>query len=138
MRVLLNQFRETAPHVLMSADAVGGVWQYSLDLASGLVRRGLAVTVAVLGPAPSEARIAAAERATGARIVATDLSLDWTAETPEAVLDAARALAGLARTLGADLVHLHSPALALADFPVPVAAVCHSCVATWWDAVETG
>ena len=85
MRVLLNQVREMAPHVLMSADAVGGVWQYSLDLASGLVRRGLAVTVAVLGPAPSEARIAAAERATGARIVATDLALDWTAETPEAV-----------------------------------------------------
>jgi glycosyltransferase involved in cell wall biosynthesis len=138
MRVLLNQSRDMAPHVLMSADAVGGVWQYSLDLASGLVRRGLAVTVAVLGPAPSEARIAAAESATGARIVATDLSLDWTAETPEAVLDAARALAGLARTLGADLVHLHSPALALADFPVPVAAVCHSCVATWWDAVEAG
>lgn len=138
MRVLLNQSRETAPHVLMSADAVGGVWQYSLDLASGLVRRGLAVTVAVLGPAPSAARIAAAESATGARIRVTGLPLDWTADTADSVLDAARALAGLATTLRADLVHLHSPAMALADFPVPVAAVCHSCVATWWDAVETG
>ena len=65
MRVLLSPSPAAAPHVLMSADAVGGVWQYSLDLAAGLVRRGLAVTVAVLGPAPSEARIAAAEAATG-------------------------------------------------------------------------
>ncbi len=138
MRVPLSPSPAAAPHVLMSADAVGGVWQYSLDLAAGLVRRGLAVTVAVLGPAPSEARIAAAEAATGARIRATGLPLDWTAATPDAVLGAARALAGLARTLRADLVHLHSPAMALADFPVPVAAVCHSCVATWWDAVETG
>jgi glycosyltransferase involved in cell wall biosynthesis len=138
MRVLLSQSRTTAPHVLMSADAVGGVWQYSLDLASGLVRRGLAVTVAILGPAPSDARIETAARATGARIVATGLPLDWTAAAPGAVLDAAAALAGLAREIGADLVHLHSPAMALADFPVPVAAVCHSCVATWWDAVETG
>ncbi len=138
MRVLLSQSRTTAPHVLMSADAVGGVWQYSLDLASGLVRRGLAVTVAILGPAPSDARIETAARATGARIVATGLPLDWTAATPGAVLDAAAALAGLAREIGADLVHLHSPAMALAAFPVPVAAVCHSCVATWWDAVETG
>lgn len=138
MRVLLSQSRTTPPHVLMSADAVGGVWQYSLDLASGLVRRGLAVTVAILGPAPSDARIETAARATGARIVATGLPLDWTAEAPGAVLDAAAALAGLAREIGADLVHLHSPAMALAAFPVPVAAVCHSCVATWWDAVETG
>lgn len=142
MRVLLNPARQAAaevlPQILMSADAVGGVWQYSLDLAAGLVRRGSAVTVAVLGPAPSDARIAAAQAATGARIVATGLPLDWTAETPDAVLAAARALADLARTVGADLVHLHSPALALAAFPVPVAAVCHSCVATWWDAVGTG
>lgn len=138
MRVLLNPSRTMAPHVLMSADAVGGVWQYSLDLAAGLVRRGLPVTVAVLGPAPSDARIAAAEYATGARILATGLPLDWTAETSDIVLDAARAFAELARSLEADCVHLHSPALALADYPMPVAAVCHSCVATWWEAVETG
>lgn len=138
MRVPLNPSRNSAPHVLMSADAVGGVWPYSLDLAAGLVRRGLAVTVAILGPGPSETRIRAAEAATGARIIATGLPLDWTAETPEAVLDAARVFAALAGAIGADLVHLHSPALALADFPVPVAAVCHSCVATWWDAVENG
>jgi hypothetical protein len=138
MRVLLSPSRTPAPHVLMSADAVGGVWQYSLDLAAGLIRQGLAVTVAVLGPAPSEARIAAAQADTGACIRVTGLPLDWTAETPGAVLDAAAALARLAREIGADLVHLHSPAMALADFSVPVAAVCHSCVATWWDAVETG
>ena len=137
MQVLLNPAL-TPPHVLMSADAVGGVWPYSLDLAAGLVQRGFAVTVAVLGPAPSGARVAAAEGATGARLVVTGLPLDWMAATPALVLDAARALADLARTLGADLVHLHSPALALADFPVPVAAVCHSCVATWWESVETG
>lgn len=138
MPVLLNRSHHAPPHVLMSADAVGGVWQYSLDLAAGLVRRGLSVTVAVLGPSPSPAGIAAAEAATGARILDTGLPLDWTADTPEAVLDAARALAGLARTVEAGVVHLHSPALALADFPAPVAAVCHSCVGTWWDSVEGG
>jgi len=138
MRVPLTPSRTSAPHVLMSADAVGGVWPYSLDLAVGLVGRGLTVTVAILGPAPSDARIAAAEAATGARIVVTGLPLDWTAGTPEAVLGAARALAAMAGEIGADLVHLHSPALAQADYPMPVAAVCHSCVATWWDAVETG
>ena len=33
--------------VLMTADAVGGVWPYSLDLASALHSRGVEVTIAV-------------------------------------------------------------------------------------------
>lgn len=138
MRVPLNRSGTGTPHVLMSADAVGGIWQYSLDLAAGLVRRGLRVSLAILGPTPAETRARDASAATGAEILATGLPLDWTAGTPEAVLDAASALADLARTLGADLVHLHGPALALAVYPVPVVAVCHSCVGTWWEAVETG
>src|SRR4051812_8519632 len=38
--------------VLMTADAVGGVWRYSLDLATALRYRGVQTTVAVMGPAP--------------------------------------------------------------------------------------
>ncbi|MDR7039968.1 glycosyltransferase involved in cell wall biosynthesis [Methylobacterium sp. BE186] len=128
----------SAGHVLMSADAVGGVWQYGLDLAGGLRSRGYAVTLALMGPAPAPEILAAAEGATGARIVPTGLPLDWTAGTPGAIRDAAAALARLAHEMGADLVHLHSPAFALAEFGRPVVAVCHSCVATWWDACGEG
>ncbi|RVU20539.1 glycosyltransferase family 4 protein [Methylobacterium oryzihabitans] len=133
-----------APHVLMTADAVGGVWQYSLDLARGLGAEGFRVTLAVLGPAPSPAQVAAAgaaeaEAGPGPRLVTTGLPLDWTADTPEAVIEAGRALGRLGRALGADLVHLHGPAYAAAGgFGVPVVAVCHSCVGTWWDAVIGG
>lgn len=127
-----------APHILMSADALGGVWPYTLDLAAGLARHGAAVTVALMGPAPAPERIAQAEAATGARILPTGLPLDWTAAAHEAVTQAAEALARLARQQGADLVHLHAPALALGPFPCPVVAVCHSCVATWWAALEAG
>lgn len=126
------------PYILMSADALGGVWPYSLDLARALRERGLEVTVAVLGPAPTPERAAAAAAATGARILPTGLPLDWTAGRPEEVRGAAATLARLAGAVGADLVHLHAPALALADFPVPVVAVCHSCVATWWEACGAG
>ncbi len=126
------------PHILMSADALGGVWQYTLDLAAGLIRRGARVSVALMGPAPDPERIARAEAMSGARILATGLPLDWTAERAVDVRDASSALARLAADTDADLVHLHSPALALADFAVPVVAVCHSCVATWWAAVGSG
>ncbi|MBD8905616.1 glycosyltransferase [Methylorubrum zatmanii] len=126
------------PHILMSADALGGVWQYSLELARGLGRHGLSVTLALMGPAPSAGALTRAETETGARIVPTGLPLDWTARRPAEVVAAAAALARLAGDVGADLVHLHAPALALGAFEVPVVAVCHSCVATWWAALGDG
>jgi len=130
--------RPAPAHILMTADALGGVWQYSLELAAGLRRRGLTVTVALMGPVPSFENLARAEADCGARILPTGLPLDWTAGTADEVTGAAAALADLARILRADLVHLHAPALALAAFDVPVVAVCHSCVATWWAALGDG
>ncbi len=128
----------TGLHVLMTADAVGGVWQYALDLAGGLRSHGIRTTLAVLGPAPSEDQRAMAEAA-GAALIETGLSLDWTARDASEVKEAGSALARLAVQVRPDLVHLNSPALAAdATFDVPVVAVCHSCVATWWQAVRGG
>ena len=130
----------TAPHprhVLMTTDAVGGVWTYSLDLAAGLLERGVAVTLAVLGPPPQPGQRRAAERIPDLSVVETDLTLDWTAEDAGAVQLAGRRVAGLAAECGADLVHLNTPALA-ADvrFPAPVVGACHSCLASWWSTVK--
>jgi len=122
-----------APRVLLTADAVGGVWTYALDLAAGLAGQGVEVVLAVLGPAPAQAPALPL----GVEMTVTGLPLDW-AEVEPAALDAAgRALAELAVAQGVDLVHLNSPMLAAgADFQVPVVGGCHSCVATWWDAIR--
>ena len=127
------------PRVLMTADAVGGVWTYARDLAEGLSGHGVEVTIAVLGPSAGPERVAALRRLPGVSVVETELPLEWLADGPEEVLGAGRALARLAAETGADLVHLNSPALA-ADtrYPVPIVAVAHSCVATWWQAVRSG
>ena len=148
MRRLLNlAFRSPAEpqpvfearrHVLMTTDAVGGVWTYSLDLAAALATRGVRTTLAVLGPAPDEDQAARAAAIPGCRLVETGLPLDWTASEAAEVREAGNAIGGLAWQVGADLVHLHSAALVSDSIPVPVVVVCHSCVATWWEAVETG
>ena len=128
-----------AARVLMTADAVGGVWTYALDLAGGLAAHGVETALAVLGPAPAADQAEAARAVPGLRLLPTGLPLDWLAEGPEEVEAAGRALAGLAEEARADLVHLHSPALAAgARFPAPVVASCHSCVGTWWEAVRGG
>lgn len=124
-------------HVLLTTDAVGGVWTYALDLARALRGRGTAVILAVLGPAPDAAQRRAAAAIDGLELVGTGLPLDWIEDDPHRLAAAGRSLAALAAASGADLVHLNSPALAAeAGFPMPVVGGCHSCLATWWQAVK--
>lgn len=124
--------------VLMTSDAVGGVWQYATDLAAGLAGHGVETLLAVLGPPPDPAQVAAAGAIPGLRLLHTGLPLDWLSDE-SCTREAARKVAEIARRENADLVHLNSPTLAADQaFPVPVVAVAHGCLATWWDAARPG
>jgi len=126
-----------ALRVFMTTDAVGGVWQYALDLAQGLRAYDTETTLCVLGPRPRPEQLAAARRIPGLKLICLDVPLDWTAPSPDAVLDAAAAVVAVAQDEGGGIVHLNSPALAAGpSYPAPVVAVCHSCMATWWQAVR--
>lgn len=125
--------------VLLSTDSVGGVWRYSLELARGFSARGIETVLAVLGPDPSPEQAAETDGIPGLSLWSMGLPLDWTAATPSDLQQSAAALAHLAWRTQADTVQLHSPALmGSAIWPVPVIAVAHSCVATWWSAVRDG
>ena len=122
--------------LLLTADAVGGVWQYATDLARALAAHGVDVLIALLGPPPSAMQL---EAARDLALIETGLPLDWLAETPEEVRAAGEALAALARARRVDLVQLNAPALAAgAAFEAPVVVVTHSCLLTWWKAVIGG
>ncbi|WP_207796738.1 glycosyltransferase family 4 protein [Sphingomonas oleivorans] len=123
--------------ILMTADAVGGVWQYATDLARALAPAGVETVIALMGPPPSAAQRATAVAIPGVTLVDTGLELDWLAEDAGTVADAGRGIAALAGDLKADIVQLSMPALAASvRFAMPVVAVAHSCVATWWDAMH--
>lgn len=127
----------TLRRVFMTADAVGGVWTYALDLSAGLTGRGVEVVLATLGPPPSPAQRRAAEAVGGLKLVETDAPLDWLDDGRFG--EGARRLADLARREAADLIHLNTPALAAeAAFHAPVVGACHSCLATWWSACGEG
>jgi glycosyltransferase involved in cell wall biosynthesis len=130
----------TAPlKILMTADAVGGVWQYSLDLAKGLSDAGVETILAVMGPSPAPGQLKSAYAISGLTLVDTGLPLDWLAESRASIKSAGQAIAKLAERHSADLVQVNAPALvAETEFTVPVIAVAHSCISTWWDAVKTG
>lgn len=123
--------------LMMTADTVGGVWQYALELAAALPATEM--VLALLGPAPDAAQRDAAAAIPGLRLVETGLPLDWLCDRPGPVLEAGAALARLARETGAEVVQLNAPALGAAGgFPAPVVAVNHGCLGTWWEAAGKG
>ncbi|MBV9221969.1 MAG: glycosyltransferase family 4 protein [Methylobacteriaceae bacterium] len=131
--------RAPPTRLFMTADAVGGVWRYALDLSAGLARRGFVVTLAMLGLPPTDEQRCEAAAIDELTLIETGLPLDWTAEDRVALRRASQHVARMAVEHAADIVHLNTPALAAdAIFPAPIVAVLHSCVATWWECVRGG
>jgi glycosyltransferase involved in cell wall biosynthesis len=122
--------------VLLVADCIGGVWQYSLELAGGLSARGIGVILAVAGPGPTPAQRRQAEAIRGVRIVVLEVGLDWLAHGEPELVPLRERLTALAAREGVDLVHLNGAGLG--DLPTdrPVVATQHSCLATWWQAMR--
>jgi glycosyltransferase involved in cell wall biosynthesis len=124
----------TPRRVLMTTDAVGGVWTYSLELAHGLSEAGVEVMLVVVGPAPSEAQRADAIAVPGLVLVVPGLALEWQDRAGPLSMSARRRLMGLARAFRPDLVHCNGYREAAAGFRSPVVVAAHSCVRTWWRA----
>ena len=123
----------------MTADAVGGVWTWALDLARALAEDGARCHLALAGPPPSPDQRAEIAAVPGLVLEDCDLPLDWTCDGPGPVLAAGGRLAELVRRLVPDALILAQPTLAAAGpLPCPTLAVAHGCIGTWWTAVRAG
>ncbi|GFE83907.1 glycosyl transferase [Steroidobacter agaridevorans] len=121
--------------LLMTADAVGGVWTYALDLCSALSGHGVDVVLATMGPRPSGEQRNAAAALGNVQLVESDYRLEWMA-APWADVDAAGEwLLDLAASNAVDVIHLNGYSHAALPWTQPVVCVAHSCVWTWWQAV---
>jgi glycogen(starch) synthase len=122
--------------VLMTADSVGGVWQYSLDLAAGLVQQGAHVLLATLGPRPSLEQKQQALAIPRIALAETDFALEWMANPWSDVDASGKWLLDLQTEFGADIVHLNGYSHAALDWRKPAIVTAHSCVFSWWQAVH--
>jgi glycogen(starch) synthase len=122
--------------VLMTADAVGGVWSYALTLAESLRSDDVEVTLATLGPRPDRTQRMAADRLGNVRLFESSYRLEWMPEGWKDVDAAGQWLMQLADDEAIDIVHLNGYALASLPWQQPTICVAHSCVSSWWRAVH--
>jgi glycosyltransferase involved in cell wall biosynthesis len=131
----MDLFRERLPRrVLMTADAVGGVWTYAVELSRALEAHRIEVVLATLGPAPSVAQKQALPPSV--RLHVGDYRLEWMDEPWDDVARSGEWLLSLERRFAPDVIHLNSYAHGALPFRAPAIVVAHSCVVSWWEAVK--
>ena len=121
----------SAPNkVLMTTDAVGGVWTYSTGLASALASAGMEVHLVTLGPRPRQEKREMLWNPR-VRLIESNLALEWQDPGGDDLPNARRFLEDLEDAIQPDLVHLNSFREATFDWLAPVVVVAHSCVNSW-------
>jgi glycosyltransferase involved in cell wall biosynthesis len=125
--------------VLMTLDAVGGVWRYAVDLSRALEQDGIRCMLVGFGPRPDAAHLSEVRQAGGSVLAWSDLPLDWMVDDECDVDAVSDKLTALAHEWQADLLHLNVPSQAAGLPPhLKVVVASHSCVSTWWNAVRGG
>jgi glycogen(starch) synthase len=123
--------------VLMTADAIGGVWTYALELTISLANHGVEVVLATMG-----SRLNSEQRRQARAIPNLDLhestfKLEWMEDPWADVERAGDWLLELQSKVRSDVVHLNGFAHGVLPWRTPVLMVGHSCVLSWWKSVRS-
>lgn len=122
--------------VLMTADAVGGVWTYALDLTRALARHGVSVSLATMGRLPSPSQCTEAASISTLTLYPSEYALEWMPDPWDAVARAGDWLLALEAEVRPDIVQLNGYVHGDLPWQAPAVIAGHSCVLSWWQAVH--
>jgi glycosyltransferase involved in cell wall biosynthesis len=122
--------------VLMTADVVGGVFSYAVELCRALGARGVEIALATKGRPLAADQRAALRGLRGVEVHESAYRLEWMEDPWDDVARASEWLLGLAARARPDVVHLNDFAHGALPFGAPAVVVGHSCVPSWFEAVR--
>lgn len=124
--------------VLITTDAVGGVWQYSATLANTLAERfGVQIMLAVCGPQPTtdqtgEITLGAVANGGSIELENLGIPMEWEGGDEQAYADGRQALLRLALKWRAHILHANEHHLGqIGASGLPVLVVSHSDLCSW-------
>ncbi|MHC2992960.1 glycosyl transferase family 1 [Pontibacter sp. HJ8] len=120
----------------MTADTVGGVWTYALELIRAMAPHGTQVSLATMGAPLSEEQRSEVEGISNLTVYESEYKLEWMDNPWEDVQKAGEWLLELRDKVQPDLIHLNGMVHGNLDWGKPVLLVVHSCVLSWWRAVK--
>jgi glycogen synthase len=118
--------------VLMTADTIGGVWHYSIELARGLAAHRVRTVLATMGRPLTAQQRSAASAIPGLQIQESRYRLEWMPDADRDIRRAGEWLLALERRFSPDIVHVNGYAHGSLPWKAPCLVVAHSCVLSWW------
>ena len=122
--------------VLMTADTIGGVWTYAIELARVLADHNVQVALATMGAPLSRDQRRAISSLRNTEVFESSFKLEWMDKPWNDVARAGNWLLEIERRTAPDVIHLNNFAHGALPFRAPKIVVGHSCVASWWKAVK--
>ena len=108
-------------HVLVTADTLSGAWTYARELVTGLVTRGVRVTLVSFGEIPLPEQTTWMDHLHGLDYHPTAFRLEWMQEAEEDLPESSAFLMSLVQELRPDVLHLNQ--FCYGDLPVHVPRV---------------
>jgi glycosyltransferase involved in cell wall biosynthesis len=122
-------------HILLTADTVGGVWTYAQELVTGLVHRGMQVTLVSFGEIPEPSQTRWTEGLRGLDFRPTPFRLEWMQDAAADIEASSDYLLNIIHETEPDVVHSNQFCYGALDIDVPKIVTAHSDVVGWWNAV---
>jgi glycogen synthase len=123
-------------HVLVTADSLSGSWTYARELVTGLVTRGVRVTLVSFGEIPLPEQTLWMDHLHGLDYRPTAFRLEWMQEAEEDLPESSAFLAALVRELRPDVLHLNQYCYGDLPVDVPRVVMAHGDLITFAQAVH--
>ena len=123
-------------HVLVTGDTLSGSWTYTRELVTGLVTRGVRVTLVSFGEIPLPEQTSWMDHLHGLDYRPTAFRLEWMQEAEEDLPESSAFLAALVRELRPDVLHLNQFCYGNLPVDVPRVVMAHGDLITWSHAVH--
>src|SRR5919204_3681406 len=123
-------------HVLITTDTIGGVWTYTRELVTGLVRRGCQVTLVSFGEIPISTQTEWMEGLSGLDFRPTAFRLEWMQDVEADMEASSEFLRSVIQETRPDLLHFNQYYYGALPSGLPSIVVAHSDVMGWWEAVH--
>lgn len=122
--------------VLMTADTVGGVFFYAVELCRAYRAKGIRVVLATLGSPLSPSQWEQLCALDNVEVHESGYRLEWMPDPWDDVRRAGEWLLELEARTAPDVIHANSYTHGSLNWSAPAIVVGHSCVLSWWKSVK--
>jgi glycosyltransferase involved in cell wall biosynthesis len=122
--------------VLMTADTIGGVWNYAVDLCTALENFPIEIHPVTFGAYLDMSQRNRVTSIGNVVLYESGYKLEWMDDPWVEVEKGYQWVKDIQEDVQADLIHFNNYGQACRTWKVPTIVVAHSCVLSWWRAVK--